>query len=440
MTKIIRCGMLILAFFGLASIAHASEPGHGFEVRAYVVELRPDLASGSISGRQSIELVSNIDGLDMAVFSPNPLAIKEVSIGGIMVEHQSTDRGIAVTLPHALHEGESASIDLVYSGLPKRGVTPTVHGLITGYFACDWMICLQDEPGDKAAFDLSLYLPAEAKSFSAGHLVEVKPVAPNLVRHRWKSIRDTSAYLFSFAAGDFQSQLFETPQGDLLIVDATNDNITRRELADRTTAMIEFFAERAGLPLPNGRYTQIVVPGYAAQETAGFSIIGGSHLGDARNDPGNGWAVAHELAHQWWGNLITCASWKDFWLNEGFATFMVAAWKEHYLGRAAYEHELQLFERRRERLRKDGYDKPLTWTGEYPTLSHRRAVQYSKGGLFLAELRDHLGEDVFWRGIAEYTRLFAGKTVESKDFQNVLERTSGRDLTILFSDWVYGNE
>jgi hypothetical protein len=116
---------------------------------------------------------------------------------------------------------------------------------------------------------------------------------------------------------------------------------------------------------------------------------------------------------------------------------MTAAWEQHKFGEAAYQQELDVFRRTRDQLRERGYDKPLTWGGPYPSLAYRRAVQYRKGALFLAELRQTLGDEAFWRGVRDYTTTFAGKTVTSRDFQQIMEHASGRSLAPLFDEWVY---
>lgn len=192
------------------------------------------------------------------------------------------------------------------------------------------------------------------------------------------------------------------------------------------------------MPLPDGRYLQVLVPDREAQEAPGFSLIGKDELVDERADSSSAWIIAHEMAHQWWGNLVTCATWQDFWLNEGVATFMTAAWKEHRFGEAAYRQELDIARLRVERVRKLGFDKPLAWGGKYPTLGARRAVQYSKGALFLARLRETIGDTAFWAGLRGFTRKHAGGTVVSSDFQHAMEQASGRDLSALFAEWVYG--
>jgi len=168
-------------------------------------------------------------------------------------------------------------------------------------------------------------------------------------------------------------------------------------------------------------------------------VLGTDAVPAAPGDPAEDWAVVHEFAHQWWGNLVTCATLKDFWLNEGITTFMTAAWKEHRYGAAAYEGELEVARTRLAAARAQGFDKPLAWSGRYPSLGFRRAVQYSKGALFMVELRTTLGERAFWSGLRRYTRANAGGTVTGIDLQRAMETAGGRDLHPIFTSWVYGD-
>ena len=155
---------------------------------------------------------------------------------------------------------------------------------------------------------------------------------------------------------------------------------------------LRFLSDKAGLELPGGRYAQLLVAGNEAQEAATYSLIGGEELEREATAPETAWIIVHELAHQWWGNAVTCETWRDFWLNEGMATFMTAAWKEHRFGPAAYQAELDVARQRVARVREQGWDRPLAFGGEYPSLGMRRAIQYSKGALFLVHLRETLGE------------------------------------------------
>src|SRR6185436_12191835 len=100
-------------------------------------------------------------------------------------------------------------------------------------------------------------------------------------------------------------------------------------------------------------------------------------------DPHEDWAIAHELAHQWWGNSLTCADWSELWLNEGLTVFMVAAYKEARWGRADYERELALANKRWAAAKAQSFDVPLSWKGAYPSLKLKRAMAYAKSVVFL---------------------------------------------------------
>ncbi|MEL7690500.1 M1 family aminopeptidase [Citromicrobium bathyomarinum] len=440
-TRIVRLTGLLSAACALALSAQsagAAEPGDGFQVERYEVALRPDLATTAISGSQAIELVATDPDLRQIVFSPNALEIGDATLGGSPIPVVSNESGIAFTLPRPLAVGEAVRLEFTMRGFPARGVTAVPNGIYTGYFGCDWMVCLQNSPGDKADLQLDLFLPDGATSLGVGKQVETVELPGDLTLHRWGSDWPTSPYLFGFAAGQFPQLDVETPQGTLSYLNATGDPAELADLFAQTPEMVAFFSSRAGLDLPAGAYAQLLVPGRAAQETMSFSLIGLGELEREREDPSSAWIIAHELAHQWWGNLVTTQTWRDFWLNEGFATYMVAAWEQHRFGEAAYQQELDVFRKRRKQLQELGWDKPLTWDGAYPSLGHRRAVQYSKGALFLAQLREDIGDAAFWEGVRAYTRAHAGGTVTSRDLQSAMEQVSGRDLEPLFAEWVYG--
>lgn len=421
----------------LATSSASQAPGEGFEVERYAVALRPDLATGAVSGMETIVLRSTTDGLAGLAFTANALGIQQASLDGAPVQVMSSKDGIAFTLPSPLRKGQRGTLRFSLAGTPARGVTLAAGGLYTSYFACDWMVCMQDAPGDKADFALDLFLPAGMGSLGVGRSAGEVAGADELVLHRWRSTRAYSPYLYGFAVGPFARRSLQANRNELVYLDATGGKADLVERFVQTAAMVAFFEEKAGVVLPDRRYTQILTSGREAQEAAGFSLIGAAELDRERSDPASAWVIAHELAHQWWGNLVTCATWQDFWLNEGLATFMTAAWKERSLGRAAYEQELDGARRRVERVREQGFDKPLTWDGKYPSLSARRAVQYSKGALFLAQLREAMGDDAFWKGLRAFTRRGAGGVVTSRDFQNAMQAASGRDLAPLFDQWVY---
>ena len=201
--------------------------------------------------------------------------------------------------------------------------------------------------------------------------------------------------------------------------------------------MLRFFERRAGFAY-RGDYAQALVASTVGQEMAGLAVVSERYGAKVLEDPQNRALLAHELAHQWWGVSVTCHDWGHFWLNEGFANFMAAAWLEHRFGEEAYREQVEGWERRLQRLRDDNADRSLVYARWYRPTANDRAVVYQKGAYVLHRLRQHLGERDFWRGIRAYTRAYRGRSVVTADFRRVMEKTSGRDLGDFFAEWVDG--
>ena len=433
-----------LLFAAAAAVSAQAQPqpvavvGAGFEVERYSLSLAPDPAARSVTGTETILVRSLSNGLRSIAFSPNALVIDGATANGRAAPVRSDASGIAVALPAPLARGASVTIRLRYHGVPRRGVTATAGSIYSSYFACDWMICLQDSPGDKAWFDLDLLVPKGMTSLAAGRLVGRTGAKGGAAVHRWRSTRPYSAYLFGFAVGRFVRAGERNGAADLAYYGEGSSGPELKRLFAETPKMVAFFSEKAGVSLPGGRYAQLLVGGREAQEAASFSLIGRGELERGSADPSAQWVIAHELAHQWWGNLVTCETWRDFWLNEGITTFMTAAWKEHRFGAPAYRAELDTARARLARARDAGWDRPLAFAGPYPNLGTRRAIQYSKGALFMDHLRTMIGEEAFWAGLRTFTRRHAGGTVTSIDLQRAMEQASKRDLAHLFREWVFG--
>lgn len=407
------------------------------DVIRYSLTLRPDIKSTSLSGKEVVEFVAKAGARDI-LFSKNDLTIDKASIDGKPIDYHQIGENIAFSLPELPRSKRASTLLVTFHGTPKRGLVAQPQVLYASYFGCDWMFCMQNTPGDKAWFDLNLYLPTGISSLGVGHEVQPKALANGLTLHSWRSDQPYSSYLFGFAAGTFKSTVRRHGDTQFTFLDAAGADDDINKLAADTFEIADFLAAKAGIPISGRHYTQLLVAGDEAQEEGTFSLIAKDVLDDDLRQPESQWVVVHEMSHQWWGNLITCETWQDFWLNEGFATFMTAAWKQHRFGESAYQAELDVARRRVKRAGELGFDKPLAWGGKYPSLGLRRAIQYSKGALFLDHLRTELGEDSFWKGIRLYTRRYAGKSVTSHDFEAAMAEASGRDLSPIFREWVYG--
>ena len=409
----VRC-MNALGWWRAPGEVHAG----GYDVLDVALDLTPDSVARTIQAEQTMTLRPE-QALSEFRFDANALTVASATLDGDPITWRTEERALIFALPHALRPGQVTTLRFTYSGAPARGLNWEAEGLYTGYFTCDWMICALDRPDDAFAMHVDLQAP---KSWSA---------------FQGESARAYPAHVQGFAAGRW-TQVREQVGGVTLVYASghASEADLRAMFAD-TPRMLAFFERATGVPFPHATYTQLLVQGAAAQEGAGFAILGDDVVRPVLTDPHEDWAAAHEMAHAYWGNLISPKDWSHFWLSEGLTTFMVAAWKQERWGEADYQREIELATTRLQRARDAGWDRPLAFSGAYPDLRTRRAIQYSKGMLFFVELRRVLGEDVFWAGIAAYTRAHTGGTVESTDLQRAMKAESGRDLGALFDEWVY---
>ena len=384
----------------------------------YELTLRPDYDARMLVGHARILLnAQELRSLVVELASPN-LLVGSVAVDGSARPFEKTSTGWRFALGDAPGTMPSpVRVEIEYRAPAANGLVFGDQYVHTAFNTCQWLPCVGPDLG-RATVAIDLVLPPG---------------------QRWVAsvgTRPYPLYTIGFAAGRF-AEVVDTADSRLRYLGAIDDEDALRTKFKDTARVLDFFERKAGMPLPSAVYTQVLVPGAAAQEASNFSVIGKDMLDPILEDPREDWVVAHELAHQWWGNLVTCENWSEFWLNEGIAVFMTAAWKQHRWGDAAYRSELALLEKRWQRAKDAGFDKPLSWTGGYPSLGIRRSIQYSKGALFMHTLREVIGDDAFWDGLRRYTRDNAGRAVRSADLQIAMERSSGRSLQSLFDHWVY---
>jgi aminopeptidase N len=430
--------LALLAFFSPAFAGEipTANGAPALDVQHYDVSLNLDFDNRALKSTTRIQFLVRRSTSE-AQFSGTALRLDKISMAGQILPFEHDGSRLTIHFPRALEPGQRAAITIESQGAARRGLVFDRQLAYSNYFTCDWMICAQDDFGDKASIRLALELPKGSSSFGPGRLASHELLADGRVRDVWSERRPYSAYLFGFVAGEFTVAKEQYRNTELLFFGSGTGGVALRHAFAPTASMVQFFERKAGVGIPQRRYAQLRVPGDAAQEAVNFSLIGAELLDAMAADPREDWVIAHELAHQWWGNSITCVDLSQFWLNEGITVFMTAAWKEDRWGKEAYSHEMELQRQRVEKAKAAGVDRKLTSRAAYPSLPLRRAIQYSKGALFMARLREELGDELFWRGFRAYTRANLGKTVTSADLQRAFEETSGRALGPLFEDWVY---
>lgn len=399
-------------------------------ILSYKATIQPDLASKSIRGTTSITVIRENE----VVFPVYNLSVTGVSIDGKRAPFQIKDQQLIISLGN--ERDKKQIIDVSYLGQPQRGLVFGPNYVYSAFDTCAWMICRED-PGEKAHVSFEIIVPKRFSVVASGDFLERREVANGFVAHLWRENRSYSTYTFGFAAGEFHQASMKVGNTELRYLGVSDHSALLLKKFKDTERMLEFLIGKSGVPLPHKIYTQVLVPGNAAQEMSSFSVLGNEVIDPILTDPQEDWGIVHELAHQWWGNLLTCKSWDHFWLNEGITVFMVAAYKQQRWGQDAYDREMALAKRRYQKAIDAGLDVPLTYKGEFPSMGLKRAIVYSKGALFMDALRNELGEKHFWEGIKKYTQKYVDASVVSQDFQRLMENTSGRKLDAIFKKWVY---
>jgi aminopeptidase N len=405
------------------------------DVLHYAATLEPDIATKSVKGTVRIRFTTDSQ---QAEFNCGELAIDAVRLAKTPLKFNVHDRRLTVSLPSQTTRPQEIEID--FHGTPKYGIRflPDRQQVYTIFSTSQWLVCV-DDPADKATLNFKLILPANLTPIANGQLVSERTL-PNSKRvTEWEQKAPIPTYIIGFTAGPFH--VVKEKRGNVEFqYFATNytESEVRRIFRD-TPDMLNFFEERAGVKYSDRTYTQVLAAGGVEQEMSSFTALRETYGKQVLDNEQDQWLGAHEFAHQWWGNMVTCVDWRHFWLNEGIATFIAAAYLEHRFGRAAYMREIEANHTAYEKVRAAGKDKSLVFPDwDHPTREDRTLV-YDKGAYVLHLLREEMGERAFWNGLRIFTRRHFGKSVVTSDFVVAMEEANGKSLKEFFAKWVYLN-
>jgi aminopeptidase N len=417
------------------------------------LDIALDLDAKRISGAVTHTFSALNDGVDSIELDSVELDIDAVSAGGAALEHSLSDGRLRIALGRSLSADEEESVTVAFSGSPRRGlyfIAPDeaypekrLEAWTQGEDedSRHWFPCY-DYPNEMATSEMHVTVREPFIAIANGEQrgVDAGPTPGARTFHFFQA-QPHVAYLTSVVAGEF-SEIREDWNGiPLLFYLPPGREEDGRELFKNTAAMMDLFSEVTRLPYPYAKYAQVVVQDFifGGMENVTATTLTENALYDARArlDADAEYLVAHELAHQWFGDLLTTRDWSHAWLNEGFATFFELVWAEHNLGRDEYLYNLRgefdnyIGESGR-------YQRPIV-TNVYNTpidLFDRHL--YEKGGIVLNMLRSYLGDDLFWKAIRHYVEARRGHNVVTMDLQRAFEDATGRNLDWFFDQWVYG--
>jgi len=302
-----------------------------------------------------------------------------------------------------------------------------------------WFPCI-DQPNERQTTTLIVTAPAGYEVLSNGELVSREDLSgdgPKRTRFYWKQDKPHATYLTSLVVGDFAVEQDEWRGRPVTYYVPKKRAVDLRRTFGRTTEMLDFFSERFGIEYPRDKYAQVVVEQFiwGGMENTSATTLYERALHDERAmlDSTPDWLIAHELGHQWWGDLVTCRNWSHLWLNEGFATYSEILWAEHKLGEV--DRDWRLLEKSRSARSGSAQTRPIV-DREYPHPASMFDVRaYPKAGWVLHMLRRRLGDEDFFNGLKRYGTVYAYQTAETTDLRRLFERLYGISLERFFYDW-----
>ena len=429
-----RKALVVLAIycFIISSASQANGTHPEIDVISYNVTIEPEIDKGYITGSVTIDFLIDQKANTIVLNSGN-LQIDQV-IGAYVLGFKSNDDKLTIELSQRTHKENEVTIS--FHGNPSRGLlfNSELDQAQTIFFTSHWMIC-NDSPEDKAKLNLNLLIPNNKNCIASGALVN-KTQKNGKTLFSWQQDYESPSYTYGFVIGNFNQAQEDTKDVILRYYakDYAPDELLK--VFKETKSMLSFFERKSGIKFYQSHYSQILI-GNHYQEMSGFSVLKESYGKLVLKDSTETNLISHELAHQWWGNRITCKDWNHFWLNEAFATFMSAAYNEHRFGSQKYKSDIDSYFKVYQDIKKRGSDKALVfnnWTN--PSRDDRNLV-YFKGAYVLHLLRQELGDQTFWEGIKYYSKRYFGESVATINFQQAMETSSERSLDNFFNKWIY---
>jgi aminopeptidase N len=421
------------------------------DVLHYNLDIEVFPATTSISGTNVMTVKSLVNGLTQFTFRlRNTFTITAATLNGSTPAVFSTPTATTrvVTLDRPYNAGEVFTLAISYNGLPASGGFgsfkfstqngfPFIETLSEPYYAHTWWPVKDGDEGvagdniDKSTVEIAVTAPNTISTTSNGVLVGIDALSGGRSRYRWATNYPIAPYLVSFATGKFNtwSINYDYGQGVMPVVFnifPSNDTAANRAGWENCVPMMQAFRGVFGLyPFVNEKYG-----------IYNFTFGGGMEHQTNTGQSGFGESLtSHELTHQWWGDNVTCRTWSDIWLNEGFATYGEALWLERKPGSTGLPALFSAMAARR----------PSSFNGSvYRTnVSSTSSIfssnfAYNKGAWVLHQLRKVVGDQAFFDILATYRAQYQGSAATSDDFAAVASSVAGRDLSWFFQEWVYG--
>lgn len=416
-----------------------------------VVDITPDFKQRTISGSSVITFKPIAKPLEELSMDAVDLSIDRVEASAAIANYQVTEDKIVITFNEPLPADKEASVTVRYHAHPEKGVyfrTPEM-----GYKAGDEHLFTQGEasesrywfpsydyPNQKFTTEVICHVPAEMTVLSNGKFVGQEKDAKGLTAFHWSQEKPQANYLMSLIAGNFKSVraahrdipvAFYTPQSQIAEAPESFTN---------TLDMLDFYEKETGVSYPWAKYYQVVVEDFVAggMENTSITTLTDRTLHrtkETENIRTSEGLVAHELAHQWFGDLLTCRDWSHIWLNEGFATFYALLYAEHLHGHDDFVYGF--FNTSHSILGVTNDTTPIVSRKFHNPDDLFNYLPYEKGSFVLQMLRSDLGPELYRKCIHTYLKRHEYGNVITEDLNKVVNELSGKSYDKFFDQWVY---
>jgi aminopeptidase N len=449
------CALFLSLALLLPALGRADEPyarSRDYDLQNVKTHLWFDTDQRKVRGEVTHTIAMLRDDVAQIQFDSVELKIAAVTLDGKDAKCSTTATALIVPLPGPSRRGEHHEVFIRYEGQPKKGlyfVLPDKNypnrpkEVWTQGEAEDtrYYIPIYDYPNARTTSEMILTVPATWLTISNGKLVGVKDETDGSKTWDWKQSEPLSTYLITAVAGEFVEKKdtwrgipvrYVVPRGQEDTIDST---------FSRTRQMLDLFSDKLGVQYPWAQYAQSSVNDFveggmentSATTLTTRGLIAPGLAPELRR--GSDDLDSHELAHQWFGDLVTCKDWANIWLNEGFATYFEHYWAEQRYGadEAAYEFwRDQAGWFRQKRL----YPVPIVTRNFEDSIEYAGNV-YDKGGWVLKMLRTKLGDEDFFRGLHYYLETNRGQNVVTADLEKAIDHSTATNVDHFFHQWIW---
>ncbi|MFN2578455.1 MAG: M1 family aminopeptidase [Pyrinomonadaceae bacterium] len=440
-------------------------PAHDYDQRNIKLDLRFDWEKEQAMGTETITLAPTVKDLKRVDLDAAFMTVASAKLANgtpLKFDYDRTKEKLSVWLDRGYEPNEEITIVIMYhTNKPPPERTALVGGGGLNFILPRpddptrprqawsqgeaeanhfWFPCF-DHPNDFVTSEVVATVEKPLSVVSNGKLISTRENSDGTRTFDWKIDVPHATYLTSIIVGEYAPVAGEYAGVPIMT------NVYPKELeegkvtAARLPEMVKFFSEKTGLKYPYAKYAQTMVRDFGGgMENISATTQTDNMIHDARAelDATSDGLESHELAHQWFGDYLTCRSWSDIWLNESFATYFQAMWDEHHLGHDDFLYsDVKSNQEQYYAAWARGLRRPIVTRHYANPDAVFDTYAYPRGGAVLHMLRMFLGEDNWWRSINHYLTKYAHQPVETAQFRIAIEETTGQPMDWFFDEWVY---